>query len=336
MSTLFITGGCGFIGANFIRHWLAAKPDAAVVNYDSLTYAGNLQNLADVERDTRYTFIQGDITDTTTLYPALEEHRPQCIVNFAAESHNSRAIMDPDLFFRSNATGTQTLLEAARQLRIPRFHQISTCEVFGDMALDSPEKFTETSPYRPRTPYSASKAAADLEVKAYIKTYGLPATISICANNYGPYQSPEKLIPHFAIKLMRGEKMPLYKDSNHKREWMHVEDHCRAIALIVEKGAPGEVYNVGSGVELDIEEVADRLLEIFQLDASYKHYVESRPSHDRRFLLSAEKIRRELGWEAEIHFDQGFADTVAWIRANQAWWDPLLKNLAIKEEEWKK
>lgn len=342
MSTLFVTGGCGFIGANFIRHYLAAHAGAKIINYDLLTYAGNPQNLAAPDgaaqspaNNPAYTFVQGDIADHSAVCAALEEHRPDCIVNFAAESHNSRAVVDPAAFFRTNVLGTQTLLDAARTFNIARFHHISTCEVFGDLALDSPDKFAEDYPYRPRTPYNASKASADMAVRAYVETYRLPATISICANNYGPYQFPEKLIPHFTVKLINGDTMPLYKSSNHKREWLHVADHCRAIDLILQKGALGETYNIGSETEMDIEEVADRLLAIFGLDGSHKQYVDDRPGHDRRYLLNSDKIHRELGWAAEVALDEGFNDTVAWYRANAEWWLPLLDKLAIEEGKWR-
>lgn len=334
MSTLFVTGGCGFIGSNFVRHWLARHPQDSVVNFDLLTYAGNPANLADIAADSRYTFVQGDIADADAVVAALEEHRPDCIVNFAAESHNSRAVADPGAFFRTNALGTQTLLEAARQLSVPRFHHVSTCEVFGDMALDDTDKFREDSPYRPRTPYNASKAAADMAVRAYYETFHLPTTISICANNYGAYQFPEKLIPHFTVRLIRGDSMPLYKSSRNRREWLHVDDHCRALEAILQRGGIGETYNIGSETEMDIEEVADRLLAIFGFDDSKKSYVADRPGHDRRYLLDAAKIRRELNWEATVPLSVGFADTVSWYRANTAWWLPLLDKINIDESAW--
>ena len=336
MSTLLVTGGSGFIGSNFIRYWLAEHLQDEVVNFDLLTYAGNLANLADIDDTRRYAFVQGDITDLAAVTAVLEEHRPDCIVNFAAESHNSRAVVGPGIFFRTNTIGTQTLLEGARQLNISRFHHISTCEVFGDLPLESADKFKEDYPYRPRAPYNASKAAADMAVRAYGETYHLPATISICANNYGPYQFPEKLIPHFIVRLLRGENMPLYKSSRHRREWLHVKDHCRAIDAILQRGVIGDTYNIGSEAEMDIEEVADRLLALFNLDDSRKTYVEDRPGHDRRYLLDAGKIRRELGWQAEISLDKGFNDTVAWYCANESWWSPLLDKMMVDELSWKK
>ena len=336
MNSILVTGGCGFIGANFIRHWINAYPATRVINVDLLTYAGNPANLADLAALPNYAFIHADIADAEAMAKVLAEYAPDAIVNFAAESHNSRAINDPGAFFRTNVLGTQVLLEAARQAKTPRFHHISTCEVFGDLALEDKDKFREDYPYRPRTPYNASKAAADHAVRAYYHTYQLPITISICANNYGPYQFPEKLIPHFATRLMRGDKMPLYQSSRNRREWLHVQDHCRAVERVLLDGAIGETYNVGSEIEMDIEEVADRLLAIFNLDDSHKMYVPDRPSHDRRYLLDAAKIRRDLGWEAEINLEKGFADTVAWYRDNEAWWAPLVEQETVNESGWQK
>ena len=335
MSTILITGGCGFIGSNFVRYWLQQHSDFRVINLDLLTYAGNPENLRDCDNNSRYQFVKGDIADSKLIKELLEEHAPDIIVNFAAESHNSRAIMSPGEFFRTNVLGTQTLLEAARQAKTPRFHHVSTCEVFGDLPLDSPDKFYEDSPYKPRTPYNASKAGADHAVRAYYETFNLPVTISICANNYGPYQFPEKLIPHFTVRLMQNDAMPLYKSSRHTREWLHVEDHCKALETVLLHGEIGETYNIGSECEMDIEEVADRLLAIFGLDNSYKNYVPDRPGHDRRYLLCADKIRQKLGWDAEIDIENGFSDTVEWYRQNESWWRPLLDKMATDEKQWR-
>lgn len=338
MGTIFVTGGAGFIGSNFIRYWLSTYPDDQVINYDLLTYAGNLESLADVAEAYagRYHFVRGDIGNYQLARHLFDRSGPDCVVNFAAESHNSRAVLHPELFFQTNVLGTQQLLQAARDAGVPRFHHISTCEVYGDLALDSDERFSETSPFRPRTPYNASKAAADMAVRAYHETFGLPVTISNCSNNYGPYQFPEKVIPHFAIRLLRGEKMPLYKSSRNRREWLHVDDHCRAIDLILKRGAVGETYNVGSGVEVDVETIADMLLEVYGLDPSYKTYVPDRPGHDRRYLLDSHKIRRELGWEPRIPFDRGFRDTVLWYREHPEWWEPLLARLQVDEGAWRR
>jgi dTDP-glucose 4,6-dehydratase len=337
MPTIFVAGGAGFIGSNFVRYWLETYPEDRVVNYDLLTYAGCLESLADVAArfPDRYTFVRGDIANSHLCRYLFETHRPQWAVNFAAETHNSRAVVNPGLFFQTNVLGTQQLCQAALDAGVPRFHHISTCEVYGDLPLDSPERFSETSPYRPRTPYNASKAGADLAVRAYHETFGLPATISNCSNNYGPYQFPEKLIPYFILRLAARQKMPLYTSSRNRREWLHVLDHCRAIDLILHHGQPGETYNIGSGLELDVEQIADRLLDEFGLDSSYKTYVPDRPGHDRRYLLDSTKIQRQLGWQPAIDFDQGFHDTVHWYREHRDWWAPLLKRLEIDEAAWK-
>ena len=336
MATIFVTGGAGFIGSNFVRYWLREHQDDAVVNYDILTYAGNEHSLDDVAAayPERYLFVRGDIGDYDAVVSVLKRLRPQVIVNFAAESHNSRGVIDPSAFFRTNVLGTQRLLDAARDAGVPRFHHISTCEVFGDLALDDPGSFREESPYRPRTPYNASKAGADLMVRAYSETFGLPVTISICSNNYGPFQFPEKVIPVFAIHGLRGEKLPLYRSSKHRREWLHVEDHCRAIDAILARGRSGETYNVGSGVELDIEQIADLVLDTLGLDATAKKYVQDRPGHDRRYLLDSSKVRRELGWAPEVSVERGIRETVVWYSDNPAWWEPLLARRTVDEEAW--
>lgn len=336
MATIFITGGAGFIGSNFVRYWLIKHPDDIVINYDALTYAGNLGNLTEVEQkySNRYVFVRGDIGNYELTRYLFMQHKPDWVVNFAAESHNSRAILHPEIFFQTNVLGTQKILQAALDAGISRFHHISTCEVYGDLPLDSEERFTETSPYRPRTPYNASKAAADMAVRAYFETFELPITISNCSNNYGPYQFPEKLIPYFTLRLLKKQKMPLYKSSRNKREWLHVDDHCKAIDLVLRSGEIGETYNIGSGVEADIETIADTLIDIFNLDQSYKTYVEDRPGHDRRYLLDSTKINRELGWTPEIPFEQGFKETVQWYCENRGWWEPLLKRLQVDEGAW--
>jgi len=332
---LLITGGAGFIGSNFIRYWLKQHPTDFVVNLDLLTYAGNLESLRDVERiyGNRYRFERGDIADRLDVDRVLDVWTPEVIVNFAAESHNSWAILDPGRFFRTNVIGTQVLLDAARHHQISRFHQISTCEVYGDMALDDPGSFNEDSPYRPLTPYNASKAAADHAVRAYSHTFGLPVTISNCCNNYGPYQFPEKLIPLFAVRLMNDQPLPIYRSSANRREWLHVLDHCRAIELILRHGRIGETYNVGSGVEKSVEEITALMLAHFEKPDSLKQYVPDRPQHDRRYLLDSTKIRRELGWQPAIQFEDGLTATLAWYKTNHIWWEPLLSR-QIPEDGW--
>jgi dTDP-glucose 4,6-dehydratase len=331
---LLVTGGAGFIGSNFVHYWLERHPDDHVVVLDLLTYAGDRRSLAGVED--RIVFVEGDIGDLEGCERLLEAEGVEVVVNFAAESHNSLAVVDPSLFFRTNALGTQTLLEAARHAkRLERFHHVSTCEVYGDLPLDSDEVFTEDSPYRPRTPYNASKAAADHAVRAYHETYGLPVTITNCSNNYGPSQFPEKVIPLFVTNALDDRDLPLYASTRNKREWLHVRDHCRAIELVLEQGRVGETYNVGSGVEKSIAEIADAVLELTGKPESLKSVVPDRPGHDRRYLLDSTKLRRELGWKPDIAFEDGMRETVEWYGANRAWWEPLKERALVQETAWR-
>jgi len=330
---LLVTGGAGFIGSNFVHYWLERHPDDHLVVLDLLTYAGDRRSLAGVED--RIVFVQGDIGDLEGCGRLMEAEGIEVVVNFAAESHNSLAVVDPSLFFRTNALGTQTLLEAARHAgRLERFHHVSTCEVYGDLPLDTDEVFTEDSPYRPRTPYNASKAAADHAVRAYHETYGLPVTITNCSNNYGPAQFPEKVIPLFVTNALDDLDLPLYASTQNKREWLHVRDHCRAIELVLEEGRVGETYNVGSGVEKSIEEIADAVLELTGKPESLKTIVADRPGHDRRYLLDSTKLRRELGWKPDIAFEDGMRETVEWYGANRAWWKPLKERALVQETAW--
>jgi dTDP-glucose 4,6-dehydratase len=326
---LLVTGGAGFIGSNFVHYWLGLYPDDHVVVYDLLTYAGNRASLADAEE--RIVFVQGDIADFGLAAKVLADERIDTVVNFAAESHNSLAVLDPGLFARTNVLGTQLLLEAARRAEVERFHHISTCEVFGDLALDSEEVFTEDSPYRPRTPYNASKAAADHYVRAYHETYGVPVTITNCSNNYGPYQFPEKVLPLFITNALDDRPLPMYASTQHKREWLHVLDHCSAIDLVLRRGRVGETYNVGSGLEATIEELADLVLELTGKPAELKTIVPDRPGHDRRYLLDASKIRDELGWRAAHGWHDGLEATVTWYAENRAWWEPLKERAPVEE-----
>jgi dTDP-glucose 4,6-dehydratase len=329
---LLVTGGAGFIGSNFVRYWVEHHPDDVVVAYDALTYAGNRASLDDLEG--RYEWVHGDIGDQDAAEAALRGHSVDVVVNFAAESHNSLAVVDPGRFFQTNVLGTQTLLEACRQVGVGRFHHISTCEVYGDLALDADEAFTEDSPYRPRTPYNASKAGADHAVRAYHETYGLPVTITNCANNYGPYQFPEKVVPLFTTLALDDQPLPMYASTENRREWIHVIDHCRAVERVLEAGKVGETYHVGSGVEASIEQIADRVLAALGKPSSLKTIVPDRPGHDRRYLLDAGKIRRELGWQAAVGFDEGMAETVTWYAANRAWWEPLRNRAPVVESAW--
>jgi dTDP-glucose 4,6-dehydratase len=331
---ILVTGGAGFIGSNFVRYWLERHPDDHLVVLDLLTYAGNRANLDDV--GDRFVFVEGDIADREVAERILRDEELDTVVNFAAESHNSLAVVDPGRFFRTNVLGTQTLLEAARTIgAINRFHHISTCEVYGDLALDTGEVFTEESPYRPRTPYNASKASADHAVRAYSETYGLPITITNCSNNYGPYQFPEKVIPLFVTNALDDRPLPLYASTQNRREWLHALDHCRAIELVLEQGAEGETYNVGSGVEKSIEEIADAVLDLTGRPSDLKTIVPDRPGHDRRYLLDSSKLRRELGWEPEIDFERGLAETVAWYAEHRDWWEPLKERAPVEETAWR-
>jgi dTDP-glucose 4,6-dehydratase len=331
---LLVTGGAGFIGSNFVRYWVEQHPDDHVVAYDVLTYAGNRPNLAEVED--RITFVQADICDLGSACDTLETESIDTVVHFAAESHNSLAVLDPALFFRTNVLGTQTMLEASRQHGIERFHHISTCEVYGDLALDSDERFTEESPYRPRTPYNASKAGADHAVRAYHETYGLPVTITNCCNNYGPYQFPEKVIPLFTTRAIDDRPLPLYASTENRREWLHVLDHCRAVEAVLDRGQVGETYHVGSGVEASIAEIADLVLGVLDKPSSLKEIVPDRPGHDRRYLLDSSKIERLLGWRPEIGFAEGLAETVRWYADHRTWWEPLVNRAPVAETAWAK
>ena len=327
---LLVTGAAGFIGSNFVRYWLEQHPDHTIVTLDLLTYAGDHRNLDGL--DVR--FVEGDIGDLELVERVLAEEHVDTVVNFAAESHNSLAVLDPTRFFRTNVLGTQTLLEAARQHGVARFHHVSTCEVYGDLPLDGDEAFTEDSPYRPRTPYSASKAAADHAVHAYFETFGLPVTITNCANNYGPRQFPEKLIPLFLTNALDGQELPLYSSKHHRREWLHVDDHCRAIELVLQRGREGEAYNVGSGLERSIEEIADLVLELTGKPTALKTIVPDRPGHDRRYLLDSAKFRSELGWQPEVSFADGLRATADWYASNRAWWEPLKERAPAVETGW--
>jgi dTDP-glucose 4,6-dehydratase len=315
---LLVTGGAGFIGSNFIRYWMRAHPEDEIVNYDFLTYAGNLENLRGVDTLPNYRFVRGDIGDYETVREALEG--VDVVVNFAAESHNDRAVLDPGVFVKTNVHGTQILLEAARDAKVRRFHHISTCEVFGDLALDEKRMFKEDDPFHPKTPYNASKAAANHVVMAYFHTFKMPVTVSHCANNYGPYQFPEKVIPLFATNALEGKPLPLFKSSQNRREWIHTDDHARGIEAILLRGREGEAYNIGTLVEKSVEEIADVVLSTLGKPASLKSYVPDRLQHDRRYLLDPSKIERELGWKPQVKFDEGARETILWYRDHPEWW----------------
>jgi dTDP-glucose 4,6-dehydratase len=328
---VLVTGGAGFIGSNFVRFWRHRHPDDRVVVVDALTYAGVRQSLADLEGES-VVFVHADICDLPAMEKALTDHEVHTVVHFAAESHNSLAVVDPGRFFRTNVLGTQALLEASRRAGVKRFHHISTCEVYGDLPLDSDEAFTEDSPYRPRTPYNASKAGADHAVRAYFETWDLPVTITNCSNNYGPYQFPEKVIPLFVTNALDDKPLPLYASTANQREWLHVDDHCRAIEAVLQRGKLGETYNIGSGFEASIEELADLILAALHKPSSLKAIVPDRPGHDRRYLLDSRKIRREVGWSPLIDFPERLESTIRWYRDHRDWWQPLVGRAPVAED----
>lgn len=313
-----ITGGAGFIGSNFIHYLLKKYPDCKVVNLDKLTYAGNLENLKDVENDPRYKFIKGDITDAKIVEEAMDGI--EVVVNFAAESHVDRSILGPEDFVKTNVLGTFTLLEAARKAGVKRFHHVSTDEVYGSLPIDSKEKFTESTKYDPSSPYSASKAGSDHLVLAYFKTFGLPITISNCSNNYGSFQFPEKFVPLAITNLLEDKKIPVYGDGLNVRDWIHVEDHCHGIDLIIQKGKVGEVYLLGTNGEKSNIEVAKMILKILGKDELSIEFVKDRAGHDRRYAIDSSKAQKELGFKKIHDFETGLAETVEWYKKNMDWW----------------
>lgn len=324
---LLVTGGAGFIGSNFVHHILKTYPDYEVVNLDALTYAGNLENLKELEGNSRHKFVKGDICDSALVDELAKQ--VDIIVHFAAESHVDRSILDSAAFVRTNVIGTHTLLEAAKKAGNLRFHHVSTDEVFGSLgAQEAP--FSEVTPYDPRSPYSASKAGSDHLVRAYFHTHDLPVTISNCSNNYGPYHFPEKIIPLTITNLIEGKKIPIYGDGSAIRDWLHIEDHCRAIDTIIHKGKIGETYCVGGNGEKSNMELVRTILKFMCRDESWLEYVEDRKGHDMRYAIDFSKIKNELGWEPQVTFEEGIKKTVQWFLENESWW----KN--IKSGEYQK
>jgi len=320
---VLVTGGCGFIGSNFIRYFLNSHPEDSVINIDKLTYAGNLENLSDLSRSPRYYFIRGDIADA----PRVEElvgKGVDAIINFAAESHVDRSIEDPSAFMKTNVFGTFVLLEAVRKMfakRSIRFLHISTDEVYG--SLGETGAFTEETPLAPNSPYSASKTAADMLVRAYHRTYGIPALITRCSNNYGPYQFPEKLIPLMISNAIEGKELPIYGDGMQVRDWIYVEDHCRALDVVLRRGKEGEVYNLGGRSEKPNLTVAKAILDRLGKPHSLLRFVTDRPGHDRRYAIDFSKIERELGWKPSVSFEEGIRLTVEWYQAHRDWWKKI-------------
>ncbi|MCH8149513.1 MAG: dTDP-glucose 4,6-dehydratase [Planctomycetes bacterium] len=320
MSRILVTGAAGFIGSNFVRHLLRARSGAQIVGVDKLTYAGNLESLADCTEDARFRFVRCDICDADAMAPILGDGI-EAIVNFAAESHVDRSILGAQEFVRTNVIGVQVLLDLARAHEVNRFLQVSTDEVYGSLGPSG--KFTESTPVAPNSPYSASKTAADHLVHAYHHTFGMATLITRCSNNYGPYQFPEKLIPLFITNLLEKNKVPLYGDGMNVRDWIHVQDHCEAILTVLERGTPGQVYNIGGECEIPNIEIARRLLGHLDCDEDMIEYVTDRPGHDRRYAVDISKITKELGWRPRMNFDDGLAETVAWYLANRKWWQRI-------------
>lgn len=322
--TIFVTGGAGFIGGNFI-HYMIKRYDYRIVCIDCLTYAGNLSILEAVYNNHNFRFSKTDITDRNAIYRLFEEEHPDVVVNFAAESHVDRSIESPEIFLKTNVIGTQVLLDACLKYGIKRYHQVSTDEVYGDLPLDRPDLFfTEDTPLHTSSPYSASKAAADLLVLAYHRTYGLPVTISRCSNNYGPYHFPEKLIPLMIINALSGKPLPVYGKGLNVRDWLYVEDHCSAIDLIISKGTAGEIYNIGGHNERSNLDVVRTILKILGKSEDLITFVTDRKGHDLRYAIDPTKIRNELGWQPKTPFETGIVHTIQWYLDNKAWWQDII------------
>jgi len=317
---LLVTGGVGFIGSNFIHYWLKNHPEDEIFNLDKLTYAGNLENLKDIEENSNYHFIKGDILDGALVKDILQKEKIEIIVHFAAETHVDRSILGPQEFVKTNVLGTQVLLDVARKVKIKQFIHFSTDEVFGSLDLESKEKFNEESPFRPNSPYAASKAGADCLVRAYYKTYQLPVKIMNVSNNFGPYQFPEKLIPLAITNLLEGKNVPVYGDGRNVRDWLYVEDTCRAVDLVLNKGKFGETYCIGGGNEWPNLEVVKLIIKILGKDESKIEFVKDRPGHDRRYALDIQKAQKELGYKPLCSFEECLEKTVLWYKENKDWW----------------
>lgn len=328
MKNLLVTGGAGFIGSNFVHYMLEKYPEYKIVNLDLLTYAGNIHNLDGVMDNPNHVFVKGNITNRELVEFLVKEHQIDTIVNFAAESHVDRSILHPEVFVETNVQGTLALLHVAKTMNLEKYLQVSTDEVYG--TLGETGYFTETTPLAPNSPYSASKASADMLVRAYYETYGLNVNITRCSNNYGPYQFPEKLIPLMTSNGMDGKKLPIYGDGKNVRDWLHVYDHCQAIDLVLHNGKKGEVYNVGGHNERTNNEIVHLIVEKLGLTEDSIEYVEDRLGHDRRYAIDPTKIEQELGWKPKYTFDTGIEETVNWYLANEDWWRPLKERAALK------
>lgn len=322
---IIVTGGAGFIGGNFIHHMIGKYPSYDIVCLDALTYAGNMETLEPVIKHPKFKFIKGDIADRGFIYSLFEEEKPDVIVNFAAESHVDRSIVDPGIFLQTNILGTGVLLDACKIYGIKRYHQVSTDEVYGDLPLDRADLFfTEETPIHTSSPYSASKASADLLVQAYFRTFKIPATISRCSNNYGPYHFPEKLIPLMIANALNDKALPVYGKGENVRDWLYVEDHCIAIDMIIHNGKVGEVYNIGGHNERTNLEVVKTIIRELGKSEDLIHYVTDRPGHDMRYAIDPTKIKNELGWEPTTLFDEGIMKTIKWYLDNKSWWENII------------
>lgn len=325
MKKILITGGAGFIGSNFVHYMVNKYKDYMIVNLDLLTYAGNLETLKKVEGKENYKFVKGDIADREFIFDLFKDEEFDIVVNFAAESHVDRSLSNPKIFVETNVIGTQILLDASKEFNVRRYHQVSTDEVYGDLPLDRTDLFfTESTPINPSSPYSASKASADFLVSAYHRTFGLPVTISRCSNNYGPYHFPEKLIPLTISRALNNEVIPIYGNGKNIRDWLHVEDHCCAIDLIIHNGIVGEVYNIGGHNERTNLEVVKTILRALNKPESLINYISDRPGHDLRYAINPKKIENELGWKPKYNFDTGIAMTIQWYLDNKDWWENIL------------
>ncbi len=322
---IIVTGGAGFIGANFVYYELEQHPEDKIICLDALTYAGNLETLEEAMKNPNFEFVKGDIADRDFVFDLFERTKPDIVVNFAAESHVDRSIENPEIFLKTNIMGTQVLMDACRKYGIQRFHQVSTDEVYGDLPLDQPELFfTEETPIHTSSPYSSSKAGADLLVLAYHRTFKLPVSITRCSNNYGPYHFPEKLIPLMIARALADEQLPVYGHGENVRDWLYVKDHCSAIDLVMRKGRIGEVYNVGGHNERTNLEVVKTILQLLDKPESLITYVTDRPGHDMRYAIDPTKIHTELGWLPETNFDDGIKSTIQWYLDNKTWWKNIL------------
>ena len=334
---IIVTGGAGFIGGNFVHMMVNTYPNDHIICVDALTYAGNLETLEPIRDKKNFTFVKADIADRNAIYDIFETYNPDVVINFAAESHVDRSIENPEIFLRTNVIGTAVLMDACRKYGIQRFHQVSTDEVYGDLPLDRPDLFfTEETPIHTSSPYSSSKASADLLVLAYYRTYGLPITISRCSNNYGPYHFPEKLIPLMITNALENKRLPVYGKGKNIRDWLYVEDHCEAIDLIVRKGRVGEVYNIGGHNERTNLSVVKGILSILGKDESLIEYVTDRPGHDLRYAIDPTKISKELGWLPKTSFEEGIKKTVQWYLDNKEWWQHVLSGEYLVTQEDKK